>query len=1035
MADISGFTEEVLVEPTSPLAGLEAVNPLAGFVEDAPLVPTLTELPPGVPAGFTQEVAPLDLVPTPDGPAITPAGFTEAIPVPEPSLVQDDVASSSSTGAILDAFLQGAEDGWGIGRLGLSPESEAKLGRAGIFKDVNDAGIQPLRALNMVIIRPLAASIDLLLRTGNAAIVGVASAVGALAEETGLAGAVGLPSERLVRDLIALTDVVGIVLGTAAARPPTVRSTKPVYNMRKADSAPTRATKPFKNLDDTLPDPTHDVKPRLREDSAGNINLNKIDAGEDVKDVIRAAALVSDDFLVQRRGVVSWEQTGELADALGMTPQQLSKTKIGTAFNAHELDASIKLLINSADDVRNMAFTAERGTALDMLNLEESVLRHLAIQESVSGTVAEAGRALNSLKKKRASTLDADEIGRLLEGAGGRDGIQELISKLKEFNSPQQLSKYLAESRKATSGDMLVEAWINALLSGPQTHVTNIVSNTIVATVMTIPESFVSAGVSTLKGAKGTDKIFFGEASQRLYGFAQGGLDGLRVGWRSFKNEEASSIHTKVEQPRQKAIPSKTLFITKKHKFVVGGKTFTIGGKFEVGGRQVRIPGRALIAMDEFFKAIGYRQELNAQAYRIGASEGLSGNALAGRIAELIENPTPAMQKLATATAEYQTFTKPLGKAGQAVQKISNSHPVMKIPFTFVRTPVNIMKYAGERTVLSLLSKKVRGRLFGKEGSVAQSEQMARLIIGSSVAVGAWVLASEGFITGGGPADPRVRALKYNSGWQPYSLRIGEMYYSFARGEPVGTIVGAIADLYEIREAASDPEITDLTAMIAAAIAKNVLSKTWTRGASDLVEAVSDPDRYGDRYILKLLGTVVPTGLAQAARVQDPFLREARTVLDMIKSRVPGLSETLFPRRDLWGEPIMLEGSLGPDLFSPIYESRLKKDPVNIELLKLQIYPAALQRKIRGVDLSDAQFEEFQVIAGKPLKLQLDAMVRIPGWYTLSAFTRIGFIKIAIDKNRDNARTAMTMRYPQLFKDIQDVQHEHYGLEPLSRGK
>ena len=52
---------------------------------------------------------------------------------------------------------------------------------------------------------------------------------------------------------------------------------------------------------------------------------------------------------------------------------------------------------------------------------------------------------------------------------------------------------------------------------------------------------------------------------------------------------------------------------------------------------------------------------------------------------------------------------------------------------------------------------------------------------------------------------------------------------------------------------------------------------------SDLVEAVHDPDRYGERYIQRLAGTMIPTGVAQVARVQDPVLREARSVLDHIK--------------------------------------------------------------------------------------------------------------------------------------------------------
>jgi hypothetical protein len=1022
MADITGFTDEVLLEPL-PLLGGEGA-PLFDPIPPLDLDPVpLAGIPEGfteeidAPAGFTEAVAPLDLVPTPDGPALTPKGFTQTV---EPSDEQDEVIAKTSVGRVMDAFSQG----FGNTDLGLSEESEKAFRKGGIFKDLGDASFQPLRAFNQALIRPLAVGIDTIIRTANGAIYGIAATFGTLADETGLADLVGLPGSKLERDIIGLIDVVGIVSGVAPAR---FRVPRDRLDLAKADSAPTKATKPFKDAERTTPDTN--IPPIERTERAGNINLKKIEDGEDVKDVIRAAANVSDDFIEQRRGVVSHRQTGELADALGMTPQELAKTKVGTAFNAHEIDAAVDLMVNSAADVRNLVIAADKGSDAAMLNLVEGVTRHLAIQESVAGVTAEAGRALNILKKQRKSTLDAEVIENLLAGTRGRQGVQEMIDHLKHLNTTKQITGYLKNRAKATFGDMVVEVWINWLLSGPQTHIVNIMSNTITATILAPTEALVGAALSTARRAKGVDKIFWGEASQRLYGFAQGGLEGIRTGWKAFRTEEFSSIHTKVEQPRQKAIPSATIKIGER--------------KFEVGGKQFRIPGRALTAMDELFKSIGYRSEMNAQAYRIAATEGLKGEARAARIAELVENPTAAMQKAATETAAYQTFTKPLGETGQFVQKISNSHPLLKIPFTFVRTPTNILKYAGERTILSGFSKKVRGKIFKeakffKKGSltfapasVAQSEQMARIIVGSAIAGGAYTLAVNGFITGGGPSNTRERAVKYASGWQPYSIRIGEMNYSFARGEPIGTIVGIVADLYEIREHATDTEITDLTALITAAIAKNVLSKTWTKGLSDLVEAVSDPDRYGENYIRKLAGTVIPTGLAQAARAQDPVLREARTVLDVIKSRIPGLSQTLLPRYDVFGQPIVLEGSAGPDFLSPIYESRIKDDPVVRELLELKIFPAKLQRKIRGAELSDKQYAELQIMAGTTMKQILDRAVATPNWGKQLPFARSEYIKKVVEKTRDNARMMMLMRHPDLFKAALNHQRKQMGLAPI----
>ena len=71
---------------------------------------------------------------------------------------------------------------------------------------------------------------------------------------------------------------------------------------------------------------------------------------------------------------------------------------------------------------------------------------------------------------------------------------------------------------------------------------------------------------------------------------------------------------------------------------------------------------------------------------------------------------------------------------------------------------------------------------------------------------------------------------------------------------------------------------------------------------------LADPDRYGSRYVQRLSGTVIPTGLAQWARTEDPALREARTIMDNIRSRYsPGSRRELYPRLDRFGEPIVRE--------------------------------------------------------------------------------------------------------------------------------
>jgi hypothetical protein len=437
-------------------------------------------------------------------------------------------------------------------------------------------------------------------------------------------------------------------------------------------------------------------------------------------------------------------------------------------------------------------------------------------------------------------------------------------------------------------------------------------------------------------------------------------------------------------------------------------------------GKAVRVPGRALMAEDEFFKSIGYRQEINVQAYRTATKEGLKGEAFAARVSELKASPTEEMQTVAHGVAEKQTFTNPLGKDLSALVGFTNSHPWAKVIVPFVRTPVNIVKYAAERSPFAFLFKDVRANLKGVNGAIARDQQIARITLGSSVSAATAYLALQGAITGQGPSDPRRRALLYNpgKGWQPYSILIGDNYYSYSRLEPLGTLLGVAADFAELSQHMSDEKRNSIASLIMGSVAKNLASKTFLSGLSQVIEAYQDPERYGAQYIQNLVGTVVPTAIAQYARTRDPYLREARTILDKIKARVPGLRETLPAKRDFFGELIKLQGALGPDLLSPIYQSAAKNDPIVAEMIRLKLAPSRPQRQIRGVELEPQEYDALQIATGTTIRKSLDTLLANPKWKGLPDEVKTDLIDAAIRKSGDIGRATVISKFPDLVLRI-----------------
>lgn len=728
-------------------------------------------------------------------------------------------------------------------------------------------------------------------------------------------------------------------------------------------------------------------------DKAGNIRLDNLNTPEDVSQVIRESADTGNDFMAARRGNISDIQVLDLADALGMDAESLNLRKLGQAFNAEQIVAARKLLIQSATTVRDAMSKAGRLEATDqeVMAYAEVKARHMMIQEQVAGITAEAGRALRAFRSLEGQQ-EAVQIGQFIEQTQGKTLFQlrEEAKKGAQLETPQQLSKFLNDSRKPTFKDMLLEYWINALLSGPLTHMKNIMGNSLVATNSVI-ETALASGVGKILGSE--EAVQMGEAKARWFGLTQGAIEGFQSAKAIVKSEEAIEGSHTVEVQRQ-AIPGVT-------------------------GQVIRVPTRLLSAEDEVFKAIGFRQELNALAHRQATKEGLTGDAFVSRMTDLVSNPSEEAMLQAKSNAEYQTFTNPLGPTGKAIQTFANSHPLAKFIVPFLRTPINIVKYAGERTPLGLISREIRENLSGKNGTIARDTQIARLGLGTSLAAATVGLAAQGLITGGGPSDNAQKALMRAAGWQPYSIKIGEMYYSYQWAEPLATITGTVADIADIihgSEAKGDDYDKVIGGLIGG-ISQNILGKLSLRGVSDFIQAAVDPTRYGGGYIQSFVGSFVPAIVAQAERTVDPTLRQARTTVDMLKSRVPGLSETLLPKRDVWGEPIVNQGSLGPDIANPIYESKMRNDPVDRTLLNLGYYPTALKRSIRGVQLTDQQFDDYSRMAGRMAKMRLDAIVRTPGFSDTPPAIQAEIVAKTVDSSRETARSVVMMTNPQIIRD------------------
>jgi hypothetical protein len=725
---------------------------------------------------------------------------------------------------------------------------------------------------------------------------------------------------------------------------------------------------------------------------AYNINFNYIKTTDDIEAAItKTAAFWPQEMFSAARGVVSHQETLELAQVCGVSPEVLLKRMEGQTYNAQELVAARQLLVSSAERLESMAFKLKSGMATDLekFQFKRQLGVHYAIQSQVTGAVAEAGRALNAMKIEAASTTERlkmiDDFMKAGTDGMSIDAMADAIISMK--GDLNKISGWAAKQGQVKSSHMFLEAWINGLLSGPVTHMANIISNSLTIAWM-IPERMFAAGWA-LAFKSDTQ---FRESVEMLYGLMEGFKDGFHSFGRTIMTGESIDPMTKLEMTNFQAITSDNIrkMSSTASKWIKEGGSVAQG--IDLLGSAVRSPGRLLTAEDSFFKTIGYRMELRRLSYKQAVSEGLQDSgAVANRIAEIMTMPerfAPDLHLAAIDAARYMTYTNSLGDVGRSIQNVAGKHPVFRVVLPFIRTPTNILKFTLERSPMAPFMPSWRKAF--KAGGAERDLAMAKLSLGSMVMGAAAMMTANGHITGGGPVDPDMRNIKRNTGWVPYSIKIGDQYYSYNRLEPIGMVLGLAADVVEICGQIGEVEASELAAAAVIAMSKNTTSKTWLKGMSEALRAWGDPDIYAVKYIHNFVASLVPAGLSQIERAIDPEISAVYSMMDAIKQRVPGWSRSLYPRRNIWGEPIVPPEGWGPDILSPIYTNSKTHSSIDEELIRLKM-PIGMPKKvisIEGVDVdleSDGGKKYDKYITtmnqirlpstGKPLKMSLDEMV------------------------------------------------------------
>ncbi len=543
--------------------------------------------------------------------------------------------------------------------------------------------------------------------------------------------------------------------------------------------------------------------------------------------------------------------------------------------------------------------------------------------------------------------------------------------------------------------DKVAEFVVNSYISGVGTIAVNAMS-ALVKAPLAITERF-------LLGIMPGNSVRLQESASMLRGFFEGMSEGVtfaRAGWT-----KGTPLDTEVniDQIRQ----------------AIGGSANSSELEKKVGA-VVRMPTRASVAIDEFSKAIFRRMEFNASAERLAKAipesqlNGLTREEVYQQLRKVdigsldwqqkLRSISPALASDILNFAKAQTFQAELGKLGNSMLRLRAEHPELVFIAPFIKTPINILKDALSYTPASLFMKQFKGK---------KEEALARTMMGAGLATMTAYQVAQGNLTGSYPKDAGRREAMIAANIPEYSVKIGNTWYSYARVEPLATVMGVFADSVEslrdyYNKPKADRKIQELAVDGTLAITKNLTSKTVLEGITGVLQAVHDPERYGGSFINSFAGLVVPAAVAQFARVPDPYQREVRGFDDALQARIPGLREDLPVKRDLLGNPkpnlsYGLSGVLG------VAAREAEQTPLQREIQDIGFSFKPVEKKIRDVELDATAYEKYAKVSGDIVNQQLSNLINTPLYQNSNKLVKNILMKRVAEKSRRAATNQILM--------------------------
>lgn len=676
-------------------------------------------------------------------------------------------------------------------------------------------------------------------------------------------------------------------------------------------------------------------------------------------------------FTSARRDVQPFPRQQAIAEYLTVERQRMQP---GAILNSEETLALGNALAKTHDDISALAakVASKEASRSEILRLEQLRQEAVVLTANELGNAAEQGRALGARRLLREALATRDD--QLLDEALRRVKPDDVEAFAKEWaKAPDDLAKIklIQNSQKLSKWDVF-ESWrYSNMLSGVKTSLRNIFGTGANGAFRYLSHPLATAwdlGASKLEGRERT--IFLGEMAPKAFGAVAGVRLGLKNALATLRDGVSPRALEALDIPRKELRGDIDRYGFGKASVKVPDAMRPVN---RLVAKATNIPGRVLDAEDQAMFEMVYGSELAGRLYASVRAEGMKaghkGQALSdfikAGVAEGYVHPPAGVAKEAREATLATLYREEPGETMRrflAFKSEGTPRKVLHFLMPFTKIAGNVLRQSVENLPFGAMATQ-QGRAAMKAGGRAQAESVGRQAAGGLGLLAMAYWASQGKISGHGPSDANERAMLTKQGWQPNSVKIGDRWVDYTIAfQPIAAPLFTVANLWErTHKTGKAPTENDLTAL-GFAVANSMTDQSFLSGLADFNNAVNEPDRYASNYVGRVAQSVVVpyAGLVRnVTQAMDPVAREPRGVKEHVASMLPGLSTSVSPRLDIFGQPAKRPAGIPgvPDPvergFSPITMSPVSKDPVVTALKTLGLTLGAPTKDLQATRTQD----------------------------------------------------------------------------------